>query len=340
MAAPLPTIPARSPRSRRRRVALVAITGVVLVVAIALAVAFAVGQAATAQPPGPGTRIVASDLSAATEAASDAAEGTAEHSAAQYLSEQPTMYWLLPEADPVGVVAERIGHLAAEARAQSARLGVVVYGLPGRDCGNHSAGGLDEDAYTAWTTAIGEALSEASDVSPIVVLEPDSLALAPECGNVADRVRQLSGAIDALASERTWIYVDGGHSSWLAADEMADLIDRLDAGDAIRGFATNVSNYNATADEIAYAHEVADSSSGLHAIIDTSRNGAGATGEWCNPPGRLVGEPGGSLGDDVIDTNLWIKVPGESDGPCNGGPAAGSWWPESAIDLTRDVVTE
>ena len=41
---------------------------------------------------------------------------------------------------------------------------------------------------------------------------------------------------------------------------------------------------------------------------------------------------------DVVDTNLWIKPPGESDGPCNGGPAAGVWWPAAARELTRDVI--
>jgi endoglucanase len=36
--------------------------------------------------------------------------------------------------------------------------------------------------------------------------------------------------------------------------------------------------------------------------------------------------------------NLWIKPPGESDGPCNGGPAAGAWWPDAAIELTRERI--
>ena len=32
---------------------------------------------------------------------------------------------------------------------------------------------------------------------------------------------------------------------------------------------------------------------------------------------------------------LWIKRPGESDGPCHGGPAAGTWWPEYALGLAQ-----
>ena len=328
----------------RRTITILAITGVIAVVAAVAAVVLLRGQ--SPEPPARGTKIVASDLSKATDAATRAADGSPEQAAARYLSEQPTAVWLTPEGDPVDVVGERIAGLAAEARDQSARVAVVVYGLPVRDCGGHSAGGLEGDAYLEWTRAIGDALREAADTSPIVILEPDSLALAPECGNVDERVEQLSAAVEALAAESTWIYVDGGHSNWLAPAEMADLIDRVDrasrgdGGRGIRGFVTNVSNFEATDDEVDYAHDVASRLDDLHAIIDTGRNGAGSNGEWCNPPGRLVGVPGGTIGDDVVDTNLWVKPPGESDGDCNGGPAAGQWWPEAAVELTRDVVTD
>jgi endoglucanase len=30
---------------------------------------------------------------------------------------------------------------------------------------------------------------------------------------------------------------------------------------------------------------------------------------------------------------LWVKEPGESDGTCNNGPAAGEWWNERALEL-------
>jgi endoglucanase len=323
----------------RRTIVILGIAGAVAVVGVVAAVLLR-GQ--SPEPPGRDTKIVASAHSKATDAASHAAEGSPEQAAAQYLSEQPTAVWLTPEADPVAVVGERIARLAAEARDQSARVAVVVYGLPERDCGGQSAGGLDDDAYVEWTQAIGDALRDAADTSPIVILEPDSLALAPECGNVPERVAQLGAAVDAIGSESTWIYVDGGHSDWLPADEMADLIEQVDRaaddGRGIRGFATNVSNFMPTSDEVAYAHDVAARLDGLHAVVDTSRNGAGSNGEWCNPPGRLVGEPGGTIGDDVVDTNLWIKPPGESDGECNGGPAAGRWWDDAAIELTQDVV--
>jgi cellulase/cellobiase CelA1 len=32
---------------------------------------------------------------------------------------------------------------------------------------------------------------------------------------------------------------------------------------------------------------------------------------------------------------LWIKTPGESDGSCGGGPQAGKWWADYALELSR-----
>jgi len=93
-------------------------------------------------------------------------------------------------------------------------------------------------------------------------------------------------------------------------------------------------------------------------VIDTSRNGQGPwqptavypdAQVWCNPPGRGVGlRPTASTGLPLADAELWIKVPGESDGPCNRGiagsttdpewggivdPVAGGWFPQQALEL-------
>jgi endoglucanase len=336
--------PAPGARRRRSFPRWLLITLLAAALVVVLAVIGAVGwlitsglQALGAQPPGVGTTIVTPDESKAAKAAASGTLAGDEQAAAEYLAAQPTAYWLTPEIDPIGDVGARVLALAAEAREQDAALAVVVYGLPERDCGNHSAGGLDDADYDTWTSQIGQALDSIKDVKKIVVLEPDSLALAPECGNVDERMTQLHDAVGRLTGGDTWIYLDGGHSNWLPADQMASLIRQVGVDGDIRGFATNVSNFNPTTDEFAYAHEVAELLGFGHALIDTSRNGAGATPEWCNPAGRLVGDAGGTYGDDVVDTNLWIKPPGESDGECNGGPAAGSWWPEAAVDLTRDA---
>lgn len=292
--------------------------------------------ALTAQSPGVGTTVVAPSQSKA-KAALDDLNGD-EKDAATWLSEQPTAYWLTPEQDPIGEAGDTVISLISQARDQGRTLAVVVYGLPGRDCGNHSSGGLSEEDYPRWLDEIGRALDTAPDLQKIVVLEPDSIALAPDCGNIADRARQLSAAVDELSAPNTWIYVDGGHSNWLGADQMADLIRQTGVVGKVRGFATNVSNYQSSSDEFAYAAELSAKLDGAHALVDTSRNGAASSGgEWCNPPWQKVGEPGGTLGDDIVDTNLWIKPPGESDGECNGGPKAGVFWPRAAVELTRDA---
>ncbi|WP_431801896.1 glycoside hydrolase family 6 protein [Microbacterium sp. bgisy203] len=333
--------------ARRRRAAWLFATAAVVVVAVAATVGVGAATgwfgALGPTPPGPGTRFVVAAESAAAQAAAQAsgtdttADAGEAKDAADFLAAQPTAYWLTPERDPIGAVAARVTALAGEARTQDATLALVVYGLPERDCGNHSAGGLSPTDYPTWIDEIAGALVQASEVRAVVILEPDSLSLATECGNLDDRVAQLRAAVAALQRENTWIYLDGGHSNWHPAAEQARLLTAVGLG-GVRGFSLNVSNFNATDAEVSYAHAVARNlDAPAHAFIDTSRNGAGSNGEWCNPPGRLVGQASGTIGDDVVDTNLWIKPPGESDGPCNGGPAAGEWWPAAAIELTHQA---
>lgn len=279
---------------------------------------------------------VYADTVAAQQAVS-AAEGTPEQAAAAYLSAQPTAMWLVPERDPIGEVGPRVTALAQEASDQGATSTIVIYGLPGRDCGNFSAGGLSEDDYAIWTAEIGASV-RASGIETIIVLEPDSIALAQECGNLAERAPQLQNAVASLEAENADIYIDGGHSTWHSPEVMAGFIREIGVIGDVRGFATNVSNYNTDAEEVTYARALSGLLGGAHAVIDSARNGVGSTGDWCNPPNRRVGSAPGSVHDDVVDTNLWIKVPGESDGTCNGGPAAGEWWPDAAVELTRDAV--
>jgi endoglucanase len=147
------------------------------------------------------------------------------------------------------------------------------------------------------------------------------------------------------------------------------IVNRLLQGGVTRadGFALNTSNYRFTEDLVRYGtriskcihlrtHEGATTcpaeeeldampvrqSKMTHFVLDTSRNGRGhytpGEGEtdWCNPPGRGLGErPTANTGIPLVDTFLWIKRPGESDGECQGGPAAGRWWPEQALELAR-----
>lgn len=316
-------------------VAIVLLLGVVGVLGIIAVSGF---HALTASPPSVGTVIIAPEQSKAREALQSTEMDADASAATTFLADQPTAYWLTPEQDPIGAVGDTVVSLVSQARTQNKAVAMVVYGLPDRDCGNHSAGGLTPDEYPVWVNEIGAALRTAPDVQKIIILEPDSIALSSECGDVDARAGYLSHAIDSLDATATWIYIDGGHSAWHSPDDMAGLIQQMGIIDRVRGFATNVSNYQSTYDEFAYAHALAERLGGTHAVIDTSRNGAATAGStWCNPQGQRVGEAGGTYGDDVVDTNLWIKPPGESDGTCNGGPAAGIWWPAGAAALTHDA---
>ncbi len=270
---------ATRPRTRTDRRRGVLITGIavgaVLLLVAVVAVVIAVLPKPAAAGPAPGaTLLVAADTAAA--AASDSGSAAAREAAA-YLAAQPTAVWLTPEEFGVGEVGPAVTALADEARQQSAILTLVVYGLPERDCGQYSAGGLPPADYPVWTTEIGEALRAASDVHAIVVLEPDSLALAPECGNVDERTAQLRAAIEDLQFRRRLGLPRRRALELAPVDQMADLLRQAGVQDA-RGFATNVSNYYDSDAEIDYAHRLSDALGGSHAVIDTSRNGRGRTG--------------------------------------------------------------
>jgi endoglucanase len=106
------------------------------------------------------------------------------------------------------------------------------------------------------------------------------------------------------------------------------------------GFSLNVSNYIANAASIAYGERLSRLLGGKHFIIDTSRNGLGTATTWCNARGQALGvTPTTNTGHPLVDAFLWIKVPGESDGTCGGGPRAGSWWNEIAVELSRAATT-
>ena len=49
-------------------------------------------------------------------------------------------------------------------------------------------------------------------------------------------------------------------------------------------------------------------------------------GNWCNPPGAGLGvRPTANTGVALLDANLWVKVPGESDGSCDIAGGARAW---------------
>jgi endoglucanase len=223
---------------------------------------------------------------------------------------------------------------------------LVAYNLPFRDCGNYSAGGSDSGgAYKTWIRSLAGGIGSRRAV---VVLEPDGLPLLSKCLKPADqlaRTQLVKFAVETLeALPGAAVYIDAGHSAWIEAPEMARRLALAGIAEA-DGFALNVSNYQATPDLIAYGHRISALLGGKHFIIDTGRNGNGPPpfhGEderaWCNPDGRALGSPPtNQTGDPLVDAFYWIKPPGESDGRCNKGPAAGGWWPDKALEMAKNA---
>ncbi|MEV5914585.1 glycoside hydrolase family 6 protein [Streptomyces chartreusis] len=219
---------------------------------------------------------------------------------------------------------------------------VVPYAIPDRDCGGYSEGGAPGlDAYDAWIDRFAAGLGS-GDV--IVVLEPDSVAQA-DCLSErarADRFASLAraGRVMKAANPRARVYYDAGHSGWNAPARQADWLRQAGAASTASsdGVFSNVSNFRTTSAEIAYDRQVLDALDGpasLGAVVDTSRNGAGAPadGEWCDPSGRRLGRaPTLATGESRIDAYLWVKLPGESDG-CKGRP--GTFTASYAYELAR-----
>lgn len=232
-----------------------------------------------------------------------------------------------------GEVSALVGAAAAAGKIPI----LVVYNIPNRDCSGASGGGApDHNAYRQWIDQVAGGLAGRAAT---IVLEPDVLSIMSNCmdagtQNQVKASMAYAGRTLRAASPQARVYFDAGHSAWLAPGEMAARLNGADIAGSADGIATNVSNYRRTADEVAYAKNViaATGVAGLHAVVDTSRNGNGPAGsQWCDPPGRAIGTPSTTdTGDAVVDAYLWVKLPGEADG-CAAG--AGQFVPQLAYDM-------
>ncbi|MEL3946940.1 MULTISPECIES: glycoside hydrolase family 6 protein [Streptomyces] len=244
-------------------------------------------------------------------------------------------------ADGTGGTRDVVRGYVEKATAAGRTAVLVAYFVPHRDCGDYSAGGARDAAhYRAWIDAFADGIGTHT---AYVVVEPDAVAqevAGCEGADATERYALLAHAVARLGQQPgAKVYLDAGNASWIPQESR--LVEPLrQAGvDQADGFALNVSNYRTTEESTAYGHRLARAlGGGKHFVIDTSRNGNGPyTGDdkaWCNPPGRALGTPPTTrTGDPAVDAYLWIKRPGESDGTCRGGPAAGTWWPEYALGL-------
>jgi endoglucanase len=251
------------------------------------------------------------------------------------LAARPQADWI---GDWSGDVRAAVDARVTTAIAAGALPVLVAYDIPVRDCSSYSAGGATSaDAYRAWIRAFATGLEGRRTV---VVLEPDALA-GLGCltsARQAERIALLADAVSVLAAGGALVYLDAGHARWQSAATMAQ---RLSAAGVMgaAGFALNVSNYIGSSESVAYGRAIRDLLGGRPGfLVDTSRNGLGPdpSGEWCNASGRALGTaPTTDPGLEGVDALLYLKRPGESDGSCNGGPPAGSWWAEYALGLAQ-----
>lgn len=236
---------------------------------------------------------------------------------------------------------ETVRNVTSKIRSAGALPVYVLYNIPFRDCGLHSSGGASTPAeYDRWISEVARGIGSERAT---VVLEPDALA-GMDCldgGRQNDRVQMILQAVRTLKKSGTVsVYIDAGNSRWHSPEAIGANLKRVGISEA-DGFALNVSNYIATDEVVKYGSAVSAQVGGKHFVVDTSRNGQGATADsqWCNPSGRGLGpKPSTNTGVPLVDAYLWIKSPGESDGECNGGPRAGSWWADYALGLAQRSV--
>jgi endoglucanase len=274
------------------------------------------------------------------------------------ITEQPQARWLNGFADLDALPA----YLAA-ARSQDALPVVVAYAIPNRGCSDYREGlpysDLDRpdprpDSYAVWISTLVQRLGA---TRAVVVLEPD--ALSADCFD-DERAATLKGATYALVAAGHHVYIDAGHSSWRPSGEIAQRLLRSGV-DRAEGFSLNVSNRYPTWTVADFGEELAELIGGRDYIVDTSRNGSTATGadpaflsnDWCNRPDQALGAQQVGTPDRQrwphLAAQLWIKLPGESDGnakvfpqqDCHGEAAPpGEFSPRQARELILNDPTQ
>ena len=126
------------------------------------------------------------------------------------------------------------------------------------DAGGDCAAGIAE-YQTTYVDPLVTLLAQYNGKVPIVaIIEPDSLPnlstnqADPHCGNSATEAAYKAGipyAISQIAAKAPAVsmYLDAAHGGWLGwennAQAFAQLVGSLNIGQHLRGFATNVANY-------------------------------------------------------------------------------------------------
>jgi endoglucanase len=244
------------------------------------------------------------------------------------ITRRPQAHWVTSPQDLAGIPP-----LAEQARAQRALPVLVTYYIQNRGCTRFRQGAPSAAGYDRW---IGQLIADLGGVHAAVILEPD--AVPADCFDSA-RAKVLRRAVRRLAQAGQYVYLDAGHAGWRDTGQTAERL--IAAGiQYAQGFSVNVSNRQTTARSYQWARELSDLVGNREFVIDTSRNGLGPPpdepgrdDEWCNPTRQALGSPpqAGTAAPGLAAL-LWIKPPGESDGPC-GGETTYGFAPEQARRL-------
>ena len=183
-----------------------------------------------------------------------------------------------------GVTLELVFSQAAAAVGPKPLVVAILYDLPNRDCHAMASNGelccqyapdgtcvyaaADEgcsdglDRYRReYVDPFVDVLARYSSVPAAIIIEPDSIpnlatnAEDYKCGHASTRAAYIQGvryAVEALhrRAPHAALYLDAAHGGWLGwpdkADTYLNLVNQLgDAAQHLRGFATNVANYQA-----------------------------------------------------------------------------------------------
>ena len=281
---------------------------------------------------------------------SEAAENTSYSCASQYPS-KPALISNIA-AQPQGVwfgdwntnIQSNVATVVTAAAAKKQTPILVAYDIPLRDCNGYSGGGaVSATVYQQWIQgfALGIGSSKAA-----VILEPDALSQlynvsCLNTGQQTERLSLMNYAIETLKqyAPNASVYVDAGHDNSIAAGDMASRLTLAGVGSST-GFALNTSYYGTTTANTSYGEQISALTGNKHFVIDTSRNGQGPTSDqqWCNPANRGLGVPSQAFSSGLVDAYLWVQNPGTSDGTCNGGPQAGTFWGWNACILAANAA--
>ncbi|RQM30334.1 hypothetical protein B5M09_012669 [Aphanomyces astaci] len=221
---------------------------------------------------------------------------------------------------------------------------IVIYGLPHKDCTDgYSRDGKNEDSakYKTWVQSL---VSRVGSKEVVYVLEPDAIGLLSNspCAKQSKYLENLKLALGLISSgnPNAKVYVDV--ATWSERDEATKVLNDLKTAGRLHGITINTSNYKSNVQLTAACEYYSGATGGLHCVFDTSRNYRGSVeDEWCNSRSAGIGAPPGSdTGHPLVDFNLWLKVPGESDGTCKDrtsdaqeGPTAGEFFLQGFTSL-------